>query len=111
MSDKGPVYGVQLIDTLPLGQGGMLQQLPCRSDLEKVCKVSYRTAAGYEVLLSHYLELFKRTIVTIELQNAISRLRAMTADGQQSWDLSHNDVAALKLILETLTPLLKEPTT
>ncbi len=29
-------------------------------------------------------------------QNALDRLNAMVADGQQTWDLSPNDVAALK---------------
>lgn len=109
MSDRGPIYNVQLIDTLPLGTGGMLQQMPDRKDLEKVLHISQRTVAGYEVLLSHYLALFTRTLITVELSDAISRVQQMTADGQQTWDLSPNDVTALKLILQTLTKLMKEP--
>lgn len=52
--DSGPVYGVRLIDTMPLGSGGMLQQMPDRQELEEVKKRSHRTVAAYEVLLSHY---------------------------------------------------------
>jgi hypothetical protein len=48
----GPVYGVPLRGSLPIG--GMTQALPTRQDLEMTRKVSERTAAGYEVLLSHY---------------------------------------------------------
>ena len=51
-SDCGPVYGVPLRGSLPIG--GMFQSLPTRTDLEITRKVSERTAAGYEVLLSHY---------------------------------------------------------
>lgn len=59
--DCGPVYGVPLRGSLPLlGESrgeipcGMVQALPTRQDLEMTRKVSERTAAGYEVLLSHY---------------------------------------------------------
>jgi hypothetical protein len=48
----GPVYRVPLRASLPIG--GMTQALPTRQDLEMTRKVSERTAAGYEVLLSHY---------------------------------------------------------
>lgn len=51
---KGPIYGVELIDTLPLDGGEMLQAMPSRVDLERVREVSERTVAGYEVLLEHY---------------------------------------------------------
>ena len=53
--ELGPVFGSQLIDSLPLGGGGMFHQaMPNRRDLVEVRKVSERTAAGYEVLLSQY---------------------------------------------------------
>jgi hypothetical protein len=55
--DSGPVYGVRLIDTLPLGSGAMLQAMPIRQDLIDARSMSERTVAGYEVLLSHYREL------------------------------------------------------
>jgi len=55
--ESGPVYGVRLIKTLPLGKGMMLQAMPSKQDLQQVQKVNERTAAGYEVLLSHYQEL------------------------------------------------------
>lgn len=51
----GPIYGVKLIDTLPVG--GMLQQMPQRGDLEQVAKINQRTAAAYEVLLAHFYRL------------------------------------------------------
>lgn len=59
MSEKGPVYGVELIGDLPLGTSSMFQAMPDRSDLEHVRKVNERVAAGYEVLLSHYQRLKK----------------------------------------------------
>lgn len=36
MNKNGPVYGTPLIDTLPAGSGGMLQQMPSRDDLHWV---------------------------------------------------------------------------
>lgn len=56
MTEKGPTYNVPLLDTLPLGFGGMIHQLPSSQDLEDVRTISQRTAAGYEVLLKHYHE-------------------------------------------------------
>lgn len=47
----GPVYGVELIDTLPLSNG-MCQQMPSREDLEQVREFSERTVAGYEVAIA-----------------------------------------------------------
>ena len=47
----GPIYGVKLIATLPLN-GGMLQAMPSRGDLEFVAKRNQRVAAGYEVVLA-----------------------------------------------------------
>lgn len=51
----GPVYGVELIRDLPLGSGGMRQAMPSRQDLKQVREFNERTAAGYEILLQHYL--------------------------------------------------------
>lgn len=56
-AESGPVYGVRLIDTLPLGNGPMLQAMPTRQDLIDARSMSERAVAGYEVLLSHYREL------------------------------------------------------
>lgn len=53
MSENGPIYGVELIGSLPL-DSGMRQALPSRRDLLFVRKISERTVAGYEVLLEHY---------------------------------------------------------
>jgi len=55
----GPVYGVELIDSLPIGNSGFKQAMPGRKDLEQVRKSNERVAAGYEVLLAHYQELKK----------------------------------------------------
>ena len=55
----GPIYNVPLIDSLPLGTGGMRQAMPSRRDLEQVQRISPRTVAGYEVLLASWLELRK----------------------------------------------------
>lgn len=55
--EKGPVYGVPLIRSLPLGKGCMLQAMPSRADLMKAGKHHTRLVAGYEVLLAHYTQL------------------------------------------------------
>lgn len=51
--ERGPVYGVTLIDALPMGDT-MRQQMPDREDLIQVQRLNERVVAGYEVLLSHY---------------------------------------------------------
>ena len=60
MSELGPLYGVKLLDSLPL-DGGMRQALPSRRDLEDVLRArgvcSGRVVGGYEVLLGHYHRL------------------------------------------------------
>jgi hypothetical protein len=55
--EVGPVYGVKLIDSLPLNGGTMYQAMPSRADLEQVRKINERVAAGFEVLLGHYRQL------------------------------------------------------
>lgn len=59
-SEKGPIYGVTLLDELPLGTGSMTQALPNRHDLVIVSKLNMRVAAGYEVLLAHYRDAIER---------------------------------------------------
>lgn len=56
---KGPIYGVELIDTLPLGETGLKQQMPSRADLERSRRNGDRVAAGYEVLLDSYRDAMK----------------------------------------------------
>jgi len=71
--EVGPIYGVPLIRTLLLGvNGGMVQQMPSRSDLVDVRQVSERVAAGYEVLLSHYRQ---KCVEIAELKSQIERLK------------------------------------
>ena len=55
-SESGPVYGVRLIKSLPLGSCGMVQAMPSKADLEQVRTVNERVAAGFEVLTDHYRE-------------------------------------------------------
>lgn len=102
--EVGPVYGVPLLDTLPIG--GMLQQLPSRQDLDDVKTLSVRTVAGYEVLLAHYVEA-RDALATIKEWRLIpadhlSRLQAMVEPGQQTWDLSDKDVAAIRAALRAI---------
>lgn len=58
MPEHGPIYGIELLDTLPLDGGSMQQALPSRKDLDAIRKAkligSDRVVAGYEVLLEHY---------------------------------------------------------
>lgn len=49
----GPIYGVRLLESLPL-RGGMIQAMPSRDDLVQVKRISERTVAGFEVLTAHY---------------------------------------------------------
>ena len=76
MTEIGPVYGVQLIESLPLGRGGMTQVMPTRRDLLRVQPVSERTVAGYEVLLSHYqqkcieCERLRQQVVELSVDSA-----------------------------------------
>ncbi len=71
-TERGPVYGVELMSSLPLdGSGLMHQALPSRDDLERVRQVSERTAAGYEVVLAHY----QRSCVSLnESSKVVDRL-------------------------------------
>jgi hypothetical protein len=50
---KGPIYGVELLDALPL-DGGMMQAMPNWRDLEQTREHNDRVAAGFEVLTEHY---------------------------------------------------------
>jgi hypothetical protein len=52
--ELGPIYGAELISSLPLGTSGMQQAMPSHQDLCLTREVSRRTVAGYEVLLMHY---------------------------------------------------------
>lgn len=52
----GPVYGVRLIDSLPIGSS-MQQAMPTRDDLIRANKVAERVVAGYEVLLATYQQM------------------------------------------------------
>ena len=53
--ETGPIYGIPLIDKLQVNNDGWIQKMPSRADLQW-CQdaMSYRVAAGYEVLLAHY---------------------------------------------------------
>lgn len=51
--ETGPTYGVDLLDTVPIG-GGMKQQMATRADLEFTAKHTPRVVAAYEVLTELY---------------------------------------------------------
>ena len=77
MNEKGPTYGVELIESLPMDPGqtrGMTQAMPSRLDLHRLATSNdpsaSRAANGYEVLLSHWHEQGKE----------IDRLRAVVDD-------------------------------
>lgn len=70
---KGPIYGVELFDSLPIGTGCMVQAMPGAAELESSRRNGDRIAAGFEVLTSHYrdaigklegLKLFAGFVVT-----------------------------------------------
>lgn len=77
MSEIGPIYGIELIDKLPLNYkqpDGWTQAMPSQADLLGVRndQKSHRVAAGYEVLLSHWREQGKELT---QLQAELTRLR------------------------------------
>jgi hypothetical protein len=74
MSETGPIYGIELIPSLPL-DGGMYQALPNRRDLvrTRLRLDNDRVAAGFEVLTEHY----RRAMAEIErLQKQYMELAA-----------------------------------
>jgi hypothetical protein len=70
--ETGPIYGVPLIDTLPLGKGMMTQQMASRQDLVFVRQYNERVVAAYEVALAHLadaredVELLKGKVAALE---------------------------------------------
>lgn len=60
MKGLGPIYGVPLIETLPLS-GGMRQQMPSQADLTSIKDRQFgmRVVAGYEILLNSHGDLRK----------------------------------------------------
>lgn len=73
----GPVYGVTLIDSLPL-DGGMKQAMPNEDDLRRVLKVSVRTVAGYEVLLEHFRRQESEIEKLLKIKEAAKHLRTQS---------------------------------
>lgn len=74
MSERGPIYDVELcVTSLPIGTGGMSQAMPTANDLTRVANdCSQRTAAGYEVLLAHYVDQRDQlTALRARIENAI----------------------------------------
>ena len=74
-NEHGPIYGVPLIDHLPLGRGSMRQAMPDRADLEGVrdYRQGQRVVAGYEVLLWHYQRLESILAVIRDVEAALVR--------------------------------------
>jgi hypothetical protein len=66
MTDYGPIYGVELLASLPLDGGPMKQALPSRRDLDDVLRSGIagdnRVVAGFEVLTEHY----RRAVAEVE---------------------------------------------
>jgi hypothetical protein len=79
--EVGPVYEVELIDSLPIG--GMLQAMPGRKELERVRQVSERTVAAYEVLLQHW-NINKQRIEELEAwQKQVESYFGVDIDGRE----------------------------
>lgn len=80
-TETGPIYGVPLIDTLPVGNSGWLRQMPSRRDLA-LCQDlnAHRVAGGYEVLLSHYhkvceeRDVLKQMVSKMQLTQALEHI-------------------------------------
>jgi len=87
MSDTkeiGPIYGVELLSTLPMDGGSMRQALPSRQDLDDVRKTHIngcdRMVAGFEVLTEHYRRAMDENeslaIKNVNLRKEVNALRA-----------------------------------
>lgn len=84
----GPVYGVRLIDSLPIGTGSMRQAMPDARDLALANdRVGTRVAAGFEVLLDHYRRV-------CDLNDELRRLAGFVCE----LDWSDNDEDAVQRI-------------
>lgn len=95
ITERGPVYGVELMSSLPLdGSGLMHQALPSRDDLEQVRKVSERTAAGYEVVLEHY----QRAVVAA---NELEEVKREGVKLYEKWKQATKQLAAAEALLLT----------
>lgn len=101
-NETGPIYGVTLIDTLPLGTGVMLQQMPRRRNLEDARRYQgERVVAGYEVLLSHYQQALIRIA---SLEDTLSRVAGfankISRSGLADRAMAGNDILELLAQLE-----------
>lgn len=75
--EAGPIYGVQLIKDLPLGQ--MWQACPSRNELDRVREISERTVAAYETLLL----LYRRQLdITFFLADRVAYYEGTTVPGE-----------------------------
>ena len=55
MIEKGPIYGGELLASVPLPTGNMRQALPTLDELTSAHDDDHvRLVAGYEILLAHY---------------------------------------------------------
>ncbi len=89
MSEKGPIYGVELIDVLPLNYGqeggfGMTQAMPSCSNLAGVQRYRQgeRVVAGYEVLLNQWRG---QQAELAELRTEVNAHRAKARDEYWAW--------------------------
>lgn len=78
----GPIYGVSLFDSMPLGTGGMLQQMASERDLKDIIHKSSsgtRVAAAYEVLTD---QVIKGNAAKAEMIAALTEARAWIPTGE-----------------------------
>ena len=104
LPERGPIYDVQLIESLPLGGGGMMQAMPNREDLMACGKQFRRVAAGYEILLYHYqlqtdrLKLLRDFTLSVEWNVANAKsLRAVSTYVSMSIESLENELRKLRL--------------
>lgn len=91
---KGPIYGVELLETLPLGTGVMLQAMPSRDDLKQVMRINQRTVAGFEVLTDHYRHQCEEVVrLTGLIRNVIAGKWCLTDLQEAIGDLNKTGAA------------------
>jgi hypothetical protein len=93
MSEVGPIYGVELIDSLPIGDGSCFQALPSRADLDGVknYRQGTRVVAGFEVLLNHWRE---QQGEINRLQAIETAARALMQAAADQWHAAYSELTA-----------------
>ncbi len=99
-----PVYGiVSDLKSLPIGSSSMLQALPSCNDLQAALNDKHqRIVAGYEVLLSHYLEAIADAKRWRYVRDSYARAHCPHTDGTFYWRFTSIPAVRAKTVDEVV---------